>query len=61
MNNGERPVSAHRRHVVQGGAAFTLSSIVSSLFATSTPVRAEAISGKVPEIDDLRITSARGR
>lgn len=61
MTNGEHPFSAHRRHIVQSRAAFTLSSIVSSLFATSTPVRADAISGKVPEIDDLRITSAQGR
>jgi 7,8-dihydropterin-6-yl-methyl-4-(beta-D-ribofuranosyl)aminobenzene 5'-phosphate synthase len=56
MSNGEWPFAPHRRQVVQGGAAITLSALASSLLARSTPVRAEGVSGKVPEVDDLTIS-----
>jgi 7,8-dihydropterin-6-yl-methyl-4-(beta-D-ribofuranosyl)aminobenzene 5'-phosphate synthase len=56
MRSGEWPFVADRRHVVQGGAAITLSTIASWLFANSTPLKAQTISGKAPEIDDLTVT-----
>ncbi len=56
MHSGEWPLIADRRHVVQGGAVLTLNTIASWLFANSTPLRAETVSGKVPEIDELAVT-----
>ena len=41
----------HRRDVVCGGGAALFSAIVASLLGGAKPVRAEAIAGKVPEID----------
>ena len=45
----------HRRDVVCGGGAALLSAIVATLIGSGKPVRAEAISGKVPEIDRVAV------
>ena len=45
----------HRRDVMCGGGAALLSAIVATLIGSGKPVRAEAISGKVPEIDRVAV------
>jgi 7,8-dihydropterin-6-yl-methyl-4-(beta-D-ribofuranosyl)aminobenzene 5'-phosphate synthase len=45
----------HRRDVVCGGGAAMFSAIVATLLGSSKPVRAEAISGSVPELDGVAI------
>src|ERR1700757_1545373 len=45
----------HRRDVVCGGGAALFSAIVAMLMGSTKPVRAEAISGKVPEIDRVAV------
>lgn len=45
----------HRRDVVCGGGAALLSAIVATLIGSERPVRAETISGKVPEIDRVAV------
>jgi 7,8-dihydropterin-6-yl-methyl-4-(beta-D-ribofuranosyl)aminobenzene 5'-phosphate synthase len=44
-----------RREVVCGGGAALFSSIVATLIGSEKPVRAETMSGKVPEIDRLAV------
>ena len=45
----------HRRDVMCGGGAALLSAIVATLIGSEKPVRAETISGKVPEIDRVAV------
>ena len=45
----------HRRDVVCGGGAAMFSAIVATLMGSTKPVRAEAISGTVPEIDGVAV------
>jgi 7,8-dihydropterin-6-yl-methyl-4-(beta-D-ribofuranosyl)aminobenzene 5'-phosphate synthase len=47
--------SVNRRHVLCGGGAAVLGAIIASLLGGTKPVRAEAISGSVPEVDDLAV------
>lgn len=45
----------HRRDVMCGGGAALLSAIVATLIGNKKPVRAETISGKVPEVDRMAV------
>jgi 7,8-dihydropterin-6-yl-methyl-4-(beta-D-ribofuranosyl)aminobenzene 5'-phosphate synthase len=45
----------HRRDVVCGGGAAMFSAIVATLIGSEKPVRAETISGKVPEVDRVAV------
>jgi 7,8-dihydropterin-6-yl-methyl-4-(beta-D-ribofuranosyl)aminobenzene 5'-phosphate synthase len=45
----------HRRDVVCGGGAALFSAIVATLIGSEKPVRAETISGAVPEIDRVAV------
>jgi 7,8-dihydropterin-6-yl-methyl-4-(beta-D-ribofuranosyl)aminobenzene 5'-phosphate synthase len=49
----EVPIS--RRQVVCGGGATLFTALIASLLGGSRPVRAEAISGSVPEVDALAV------
>jgi 7,8-dihydropterin-6-yl-methyl-4-(beta-D-ribofuranosyl)aminobenzene 5'-phosphate synthase len=46
----------HRRDVVCGGGAALFSAIVATLMGGARPVRAETITGKVPEIDRVAVS-----
>ena len=43
----------NRRHVVCGGGAAAFSAMIAMLLGGAKPVRAEPISGAVPEVDGL--------
>ena len=45
----------HRRDVVCGGGAAMFSAVVATLMGSSKPVKAERISGSVPELDGVAI------
>ena len=45
----------HRRHVVCGGGAFVFAAIIASLLGDSKPVRAQTITGSVPEVDRVSV------
>src|SRR6516225_9785553 len=45
----------HRRDVMCGGGAAMFSAIVAILMGSSKPVKAEAISGSVPELDSVAV------
>jgi 7,8-dihydropterin-6-yl-methyl-4-(beta-D-ribofuranosyl)aminobenzene 5'-phosphate synthase len=45
----------NRRHVLCGGGASIFSALLASLLGGTRPVRAEAISGSVPEVDALAV------
>src|SRR4029077_10147160 len=45
----------HRRDVVCGGGAAVFSAIIATLMGGSKPVKAEAISGSVPELDSVAV------
>src|SRR5260370_21213609 len=45
----------HRRDVVCGGGAAVFSAIVATLMGSSKPVKAETISGSVPELDGIAV------
>jgi len=45
----------HRRNVVCGGGAALFSAVVATLMGSAKPVRAEMITGKVPEIDRVAV------
>ena len=45
----------HRRDVMCGGGAAMFSAIVATLMGSSKPVKAEAISGSVPELDSVAV------
>ena len=45
----------HRRDVVCGGGAAVFSAIIATLLGSSKPVKAEAISGSVPELDFVAV------
>ena len=45
----------HRRDVVCGGGAAVFSAIVATLMGGSKPVKADAISGSVPELDGVAV------
>jgi 7,8-dihydropterin-6-yl-methyl-4-(beta-D-ribofuranosyl)aminobenzene 5'-phosphate synthase len=47
--------AVHRRDVVCGGGAAMLGAIVATLMGGSKPVKAEAISGSVPELDGVAV------
>jgi 7,8-dihydropterin-6-yl-methyl-4-(beta-D-ribofuranosyl)aminobenzene 5'-phosphate synthase len=49
----EGPIS--RRDVVCGGGASVFAALIASLLGGSRPVRAEAVSGSVPEVDALAV------
>jgi 7,8-dihydropterin-6-yl-methyl-4-(beta-D-ribofuranosyl)aminobenzene 5'-phosphate synthase len=49
----EFPIS--RRPVLCGGGASVLSALIASLLGGARPVRAEAVSGSVPEVDELAV------
>ena len=49
----EFPIS--RRHVLCAGGASVLSALIASLLGGARPVRAEAVSGSVPEVDELAV------
>ena len=45
----------HRRDVMCGGGAAMFGVIVATLMGSSKPVKAEAISGSVPELDSVAV------
>jgi len=45
----------NRRHVVCGGGAATFSAMIAALLGGAKPVRAEPISGAVPDVDGLAV------
>jgi 7,8-dihydropterin-6-yl-methyl-4-(beta-D-ribofuranosyl)aminobenzene 5'-phosphate synthase len=45
----------HRRDVVCGGGAVVFGAIIATLLGSSKPVKAEAISGSVPELDGVSV------
>jgi 7,8-dihydropterin-6-yl-methyl-4-(beta-D-ribofuranosyl)aminobenzene 5'-phosphate synthase len=45
----------HRRDLMCGGGAVLFSAIVGTLMGSQKPVRAETMSGKVPEIDRVAV------
>jgi hypothetical protein len=45
----------HRRDVVCGGGAAVFSAIIATLIGSSKPVKAEAITGSVPELDSVAV------
>jgi 7,8-dihydropterin-6-yl-methyl-4-(beta-D-ribofuranosyl)aminobenzene 5'-phosphate synthase len=45
----------HRRHVLCGGGAFMFGAMLASLLGGSRPVRAQAIAGTVPEVDEVSV------
>ena len=45
----------HRRDVVCGGGAAVFGAIVTALMGSSKPVKAEALSGSVPELDGVAV------
>ena len=44
-----------RRHILCGGGALVFSAMMASLLGASKPVRAETLTGSVPEVDRLSI------
>ena len=48
----------NRRHVVCGGGAATFSAMIATLLGGAKPVRAEPISGAVPDVDGLAVRVA---
>jgi 7,8-dihydropterin-6-yl-methyl-4-(beta-D-ribofuranosyl)aminobenzene 5'-phosphate synthase len=47
--------SPHRRHVLCGGGATVFAAMMGSLLGGSKPARAQAIAGRVPEVDRLSV------
>jgi 7,8-dihydropterin-6-yl-methyl-4-(beta-D-ribofuranosyl)aminobenzene 5'-phosphate synthase len=45
----------HRRHLLCGGGAVVFTAMMASLLGGSKPVRAQTISGSVPEVDRVSI------
>ena len=45
----------HRRDVMCGGGAAVFTAIIATLMGSSKPVKAEAISGAVPELDSVAV------
>ena len=45
----------HRRHVLCGGGAFVFAAMIASLLGDSKPVRAQTITGSVPEVDRVSV------
>ena len=45
----------HRRHVLCGGGAFVFAAMIASLLGGSKPVRAQTITGGVPEVDRVSV------
>ena len=45
----------HRRHVLCGGSAFVFATMIASLLGGSKPVRAQTITGSVPEVDRVYV------
>ena len=45
----------NRRHIVCGGGAAAFSAMIAMLLGGAKPVRAELISGAVPEVDGLAV------
>ena len=54
-DHGHEEFSVNRRHVVCGGGAAVFGAMLASLLGGTKPVRAEAISGAVPEVDGLAV------
>lgn len=57
MARGTQFAPADRRDVLCGGGALVFSAMASSLLAGTTPVRADQITGRVPEVDQLIVTT----
>jgi 7,8-dihydropterin-6-yl-methyl-4-(beta-D-ribofuranosyl)aminobenzene 5'-phosphate synthase len=57
MANDRQFMPIDRRDVLCGGGALIFVSIGSSLLAATAPVRADQVSGRVPEIDQLVVTT----
>ena len=49
--------AADRRNVMCGGGAFVFAAMGSWLLAGNRPVRADQVTGRVPEVDQLVVTS----
>ena len=48
-------VDLHRRHVLCGGGALVFAAMIASLLGDSRPVRAQTITGSVPEVDRVSV------
>jgi 7,8-dihydropterin-6-yl-methyl-4-(beta-D-ribofuranosyl)aminobenzene 5'-phosphate synthase len=57
MANDKGILSADRRDVLCGGGTAVFATMGSWLLAGSSPVRADQVSGRVPEIDQLVVTT----
>lgn len=55
IHHDHESVAVNRRHVVCGGGAAVFGAMIASLLGGSKPVRAEPISGTVPEVDGLAV------
>jgi 7,8-dihydropterin-6-yl-methyl-4-(beta-D-ribofuranosyl)aminobenzene 5'-phosphate synthase len=55
MSTDPHEGSFHRRHLICGGGALTFGTILAYLLGGSKPVRAEPITGTVPEVDALSV------
>ncbi len=53
IENDHDELPVNRRHVLCGGGAAVFGAMIASLLSGTKPVRAEAISGTVPEVDGL--------
>ena len=51
MSSGHEHGLLHRRHVISGGGGAVLGLMVATLLGGTRPVRAEGVTGAVPEID----------
>jgi 7,8-dihydropterin-6-yl-methyl-4-(beta-D-ribofuranosyl)aminobenzene 5'-phosphate synthase len=55
MRSNDAARSVNRRHVLCSGGAVAFSAILAALLVRGRPVRAESISGSVPEVDALAV------
>jgi 7,8-dihydropterin-6-yl-methyl-4-(beta-D-ribofuranosyl)aminobenzene 5'-phosphate synthase len=55
IHHDHQGVPVNRRHVVCGGGMAVFGAMIASLLGGAKPVRAEAISGTVPEVDGLAV------
>jgi 7,8-dihydropterin-6-yl-methyl-4-(beta-D-ribofuranosyl)aminobenzene 5'-phosphate synthase len=55
IHHDHESVAVNRRHVVCGGGAAVFGAMIASLLGGTKPVRAEPISGTVPEVDGLAV------
>jgi 7,8-dihydropterin-6-yl-methyl-4-(beta-D-ribofuranosyl)aminobenzene 5'-phosphate synthase len=55
MSIGHQDHAVHRRDVLCGGGALVFGAMLTALLGNAKPVRADTISGAVPEIDSLAV------